>query len=584
MGVESGAQEGGRLRVLVAEPAVGPGSLRALLQAVPGEDFEIRAVDGVEAALAQLTASPHDALILDGALGDVGSADVFARARVAAASVPIVLVALVDDERLALRALRHGAQEVLVRGRFDAAQLARTLRASAERHRLLRDLIAARQRDHFLANHDRLTGLANRHAFLDHLARAVARARRGERRLALLFVDLDHFKEINDQFGHEAGDLVLSGVAERLSAVVRDTDLLARLGGDEFVVLLADHGQACDPARAASRALSALDAPFVVNGEQHGVGASIGIATFPEDGDSPELLLRHADLAMYRAKSERRGQYHFCSDSLNSAARARLEMERLLREAVEEQQFFLEFQPQLDVADERAVGVEALVRWRHPEQGVVAPERFLPLAEETGLIERIGERVLREACVVARDWRASDGAPLRIAVNVSWRQLASRGFGARVGRLLRELEIEPERLELEVTERALLGGERAGLAALRALGRLGVRIAIDDFGTGYSSLAALRRLPVSALKIDRTFVRGVATDEGDASVTSSVLALADGLALGTVAEGVETEAQVAFLRARGCARMQGFLLGRPLPAPAFEAALASGGTRWKRSG
>jgi diguanylate cyclase (GGDEF)-like protein len=559
------------IRVLIAEddPAE-VARIRDMLADPASPPFEVEVVDRVDPALERVRDAQTDVLLLGLSIPKGDEFAAISHAKIGAANVPVVVMTDDDDTDKTLRAVQEGAQDYLIKGEFDRRLLVRSIRHAVERHRLAEDLSRARQREHYAATHDRLTGLANRHALHDHLAQAIAYADRYGMRLAVLLIDLDRFKAINDTLGHGSGDRILRGIGERLSAATRQGDLVARIGGDEFAVVVTNPEREQDPAKVAVRLLHALANPFGLESTQYLITGSIGIAVYPSDGREPQQLVQAADLASYHAKQLGRGQYHFYSEDMNAAARLRLDLERGLRKAIDHNQLFVEFQPQVDVNQARVVAVEALVRWRHPTQGVVGPDHWIPVAEEAGLIPKVGEWVLRASCLAARDWTMSDGSPLRLAVNVSARQLTDERFPDKVGVILQESGLDPERLELEITEHTLMHHAGAAMVAFSRLQEMGVRMSIDDFGTGYSSLSALRHLPVSALKIDRSFVRDVATSPSDAKITAAAVALAKGLGLQTVAEGVETREQVEFLRGCGCDLMQGFLFARPLPPEELE--------------
>ncbi len=428
----------------------------------------------------------------------------------------------------------------------------------------LRDRIAAEARIRFLAAHDPLTHLPNRAGFAEQLARAMES--RGEAPFALIALDLDRFKMVNDTLGHAVGDALLVKAAQRLRGAVRTGDLVCRLGGDEFVVVQFAPGQPEAATRLAQRLCELMSRPFVVNGQILNIGTSIGIALHPADGQDQGTLARNADLALYRAKAEGRGTYRFFETEMDTRMQRRRLMEVELRTALALRQFHLLYQPLLDLTTGAVIGFEALIRWTHPERGVVSPGEFIPLAEETGLIVPIGEWVLREACREAAGWPAATG----IAVNLSPIQFAAPGLVETVRAACAAAGLDPRRLELEITESVLLSGSEETLATLRALKALGCRISMDDFGTGYSSLSYLRSFPFDKIKIDRSFVTDVTRQGEAAAIVRAIVGLGRSLGMATTVEGVETEAQLDHLRAEGCDQAQGYLIGRPLPpAQAF---------------
>ena len=417
-----------------------------------------------------------------------------------------------------------------------------------------------------MAQHDALTELPNRALFLDRLKQALARARWHKRLVAVLFVDMDRFKTINDTLGHEIGDKLLQALAERFSVSVREGDTVARFGGDEFVVLLDDVASEKDIGALAQKVIEMLAPPFEIGGQSLYITASIGVSLYPNDGEDSTTLLKNADIAMYRAKDLGKNTYQFYSADMSARAFERLTLESSLRHAIERNEFRLYYQPQIDSASGAILGVEALLRWQHPDFGLVAPAEFIPLLEETGLIVPVGDWVFRTACEQLCAWHAAGWPTLRMAVNLSPRQFQAAGLAIMVERGLATVGCDPGLIELEITENVLLRHAAATLDALDALRTLGVRLAIDDFGTGYSSLSYLRRYAIDTLKIDRSFVHDVPGDPDDSAIASAIIVMAQSLKLDVIAEGVETEAQRDFLRERGCHLMQGYLFSRPLPA------------------
>ena len=425
----------------------------------------------------------------------------------------------------------------------------------------------------YQANHDALTGLPNRNLLNDRIAQALAQARRTDQHVAILFLDLDGFKFVNDSYGHAFGDALLRTIAARLGVVVRESDTIARLGGDEFVILLPSLTRSEDAVHVASKVLDAFKVKISQDGRDLHLGASIGISVFPQDGDSCDLLLQHADIAMYRAKSNGRNGFQSYSIEMGAQAQERMELESALRFALERDELVLHYQPQVDHDGGRIVGVEALLRWHHPTLGMVSPARFIPVAEETGLIIPIGEWVLRTACAQAKAWHDSGHIKLCVAVNMSAKQFQQQDVPALVRDVLYCTRLPAKCLELELTESVLMQNTDAALATMRQIKNLGVRLALDDFGTGYSSLSYLKRFPIDVLKIDQSFTFEVTSDEGAASITRAIIAMARSLNMTTVAEGVETVEQLDFLGALGCDVMQGFHISRPLPVSQITALL-----------
>ncbi len=423
----------------------------------------------------------------------------------------------------------------------------------------------AEQELRYLANFDALTNLPNRALLSERLSRAIVQARREHARIAVLFLDFDHFKHVNDSLGHAAGDRILRAAAVRLQEAVGEQRTVARLGGDEFTVVLEGLHAPEEADRTARELIMAFEAPLLLDDRvEVTISPSIGISLYPDHGQLPTELLKRADTAMYQAKAAGRRTFARYDDAMEAALRERATVSGALRKVLDRGELHLAFQPRLSLPEQRIVGVEALLRWRSDEHGDVPPATFIPLAEETGLILELGEWVLREACLTLRQWQASGVDALSMSVNVSALQLLRGDFPGVVERVLAETGLAPDRLELELTESVIMANAEQTAHKLRAFRRIGVALAIDDFGTGYSSLAYLRRLPITTLKIDKEFIGDLSDDPDDASITTTVIAMAHSLGLNVVAEGVETAAQLEFLRAQGCDEIQGFWLSPPL--------------------
>ncbi|HEX8960668.1 MAG TPA: EAL domain-containing protein [Geobacteraceae bacterium] len=416
-----------------------------------------------------------------------------------------------------------------------------------------------------LAHHDPLTNLPNRILFYDRLRQALTKASRAKREVAVLFLDLDRFKNINDTLGHTTGDQVLCKVAKLLKRLVRESDTVARLGGDEFLIILEGLDDLTHAGVIAQKLLGALSNAILIEGQELYVTGSIGLSIYPADSDNVEGLMKCADVAMYRAKDRGRNTYQFYTPDMNAKAHELFRLESNLRKALEHDQLVLHYQPQIDVATGRVVGLEALIRWEHPSEGIIMPGDFIHLAEETGLIVPIGEWVLRTACRQIKAWQESGHPPVHVAVNISGRQFRHVDLVRTVGQTLNEMEIDPRLLSLEITESVIMHEVESALETLYELNRMGVQLAIDDFGTGYSSLGYLRRFPIAKLKIDQSFVRDVTTNPNDAAIVSSIIALGLGMDMEVIAEGVETEEQLRFLSEKGCKVGQGYLFSKPLP-------------------
>lgn len=444
-------------------------------------------------------------------------------------------------------------------------------------HGIVRDVTQARdyeRRIEYMATHDSLTGLANRYLLHARLQKAMERTGRDGRQSGVLFLDLNRFKHVNDSFGHDKGDLLLQEVAQRLQTIIRNGDTVARLGGDEFVIVLDGIDDIEEMATVADAVLRAVAMPVYVAGHELVVSTSIGGCVYPKDGANVETLLKHADLAMYQAKDLGSSSFRFYSPEMNTRILERLLTENALRRALDKNEFVLYYQPRVNVLTKRIVGVEALVRWLHPQKGLIAPSDFIPLAEEIGLIDAIGNWVLRAACLQSKRWQIAGLPPVKMAVNLSAHQLTSTGVAMLVAEVLGSTGLEPKYLELEITETSLMQNVDASLDHLMAIRESGVSISIDDFGTGYSSLAHLKQLPVDALKVDKSFIRDLTTDRDDAAIVAATIALADHMGLKVVAEGVTGVDQIKMLAERGCNEMQGYFFSRPLPVEAIESLVA----------
>ncbi|MET0660365.1 MAG: EAL domain-containing protein [Steroidobacteraceae bacterium] len=415
------------------------------------------------------------------------------------------------------------------------------------------------------ANYDTLTGLANRSLLHDRLQTAIRSAAAYGTRLAVVFVDLDRFKFINDSLGHHVGDELLRAMADRLRSSVRESDTVARLGGDEFVLLINGHGEPDAVAVVLERMLSDISQPWTIPQGDFNVTCSIGVALYPDDGDSAQTLLKHADSAMYRAKERGRNNFQFFTAELNALIRERFELENKLRRALEREQFALEYQPRIDMQTGRIIGVEALLRWYVDGAPVAAPAKFVPVAEEIGLIVPIGKWVLQTACAQNKAWQDAGLPPVVMSVNVSARQFRQEHFIQTIADILRTTGLDARYLEIELTESAVMHDAEQFIAMLAQLKQLGVSIAVDDFGTGYSSLSYLKRFPVDRLKVDRSFVLDIASDVDDAAIVRAIIALGHNLGLKVVAEGVETREQLEFLRTNQCDELQGYYFSRPMP-------------------
>jgi diguanylate cyclase (GGDEF)-like protein len=431
----------------------------------------------------------------------------------------------------------------------------------------------AEERMVHLAHHDTLTGLPNRSLISDRLDMTIAQAQRNGGSVMVAFIDLDGFKLVNDGLGHNAGDELLKVVAERMSGCLRTSDTVGRFGGDEFVLLLTEPGPVVDAAPVLERVREAVLQSISLCGQEVQVSCSIGVAVYPNDGHDVETLLMNADAAMYRAKELGKNNCQFYTREMNASIEEKLVLLEGLRNALDDGQFRLVYQPKVDLHTGRVFGVEALVRWDHPEHGTIGPDRFIPLAEESGMIIALGEWILRSACRQARAWQDAGLPPLCVSVNVSPRQFEEARLVERVQLALKDSGLAPQWLELEVTEGVIMRDLQQAVGKMAQVRAMGVALSIDDFGTGYSSLSALKSFPISTLKIDKSFVRDLGRSSGDEAIASSIIGLAHRLRLRVIAEGVETEQQRSFLRENGCDEMQGYLFSRPLPPQQLESLL-----------
>lgn len=552
-----------------------PGDIRLIREMLDdGSEalFRLDCVNRLSQGLEYLSTRSPGLVLLDLSLPDSLGFDTFLKVYAHSPKVPIIVLTGNDDQTIALTAVKTGAQDYLIKGKLDRELLLRSMQYSIERKRYQEQL-------EYQANYDALTGLPNRNLLHDRLRQSVF-AQRHVRAIGVVFLDIDHFKFVNDSLGHNTGDKLLKQVAARLTETVRDGDTVARLGGDEFILILNDQTGQDVIYRAMQRIISKVAEPLNVDGHELLVTCSAGISLYPQDGPDVETLLRNADAAMYQAKEKGRNNFQFYTAEMNQQVNERLKMENGLRRALERKELELYYQPRIDVRTGAAVGCEALLRWNHPERGLLLPERFIALAEETGLIVPIGEWVLRTACARACAWQKRKSAPISVSVNLSSRQFKQEALASAVAAALEESGLDPRLLEMELTESLVMHDTEAAIHMLTRLREIGVELSVDDFGTGYSSLSYLTRLPISALKIDQSFVHDVkqrnAPDEG--IVAQAIISLGHNLKLKVVAEGVETDAQFEFLKKHGCDEVQGFRFGKPVPAEEFERFLSGSAT------
>ena len=559
--MDSGSHGEKPIRVLLIDRDRGEYALIGqLLNAIGHGAYELTWCWQPEHAIDAIFSDLHDVVLLD-YQGDRASGQaIVAKSMQMGAPVPIIVMTDELDRNVDREAIRSGASDYLLKGRIDSQVLERTLRYAIERK-------SAEARLARLAHYDALTNIPNRILFRDRLARALERARRTQQTVALFFIDLDGFKQVNDTLGHEAGDELIRTVAERLSHCMRKSDSVARIGGDEFTVILEDVATTSDIVNVARKAIDVISRPVMLDSQQVFVGASIGIAVYPEAGDTVDALLKHADMAMYQAKGLRGSAYRFYTEKMNVEAMNQMYLEADLRRALRRGEFELYYQPRIALDDERIAGVEALLRWNHPVRGVVSPADFIPLAEEIGLIVPLGSWVVHQACEDMRTLDAHGVDPFHIAVNLSFKQFADEKFAQTVGNIIDGAGIDARRLEFELTETAIMAHGEHTEHCMQAIRALGPTFSLDDFGTGYSSFAHIQRLPIGALKIDRSFVKNLPVTQDDATIVKAMISLAHNLGLVVIAEGAETAEQVRFLREHACDQVQGYYFSRPLRFP-----------------
>ena len=535
-----------------------------LLSQIPDEHFDVCHVECISEAQATFEhGTMPDVVLLDLSLPDSNGMDSIKAIHNAAPHTPIVVLCGNEDPSALRTAVQVGAQDFLLKGENDARFLCKTIHYAIERQRTERELLK-------LAHYDSLTGLANRALFNDDLRRALARTKRQNEVLGLLFIDLDHFKAINDTLGHEVGDELLCKVAERIKHVIREGDVAARLGGDEFTVIIEGIEAISSAEVVARKILQAIATPFTLSGQEVRITPSIGIATFPAAGNDATTLMRNADRAMYRVKEQGRNNYQVYSDALNASGLARLNLEQNLRRAIDREEFLLHYQPIFDVATGEVRAVEALLRWNSPDHDkLVAPLEFISILEQTGLIVAVGEWVLRTACTQCKAWHDAGARGLRVAVNVSPRQLHGPNPVHWIKRALKSSGLNAKYLDVEITEGTMLEHPEISAVVLQKIRAMGVGISIDDFGTGYSSLSYLMNFKVNSIKIDRSFINEVTTSGASSVIVTAIIQMAHGLGLRVIAEGVETESQLEFLRTQGCDEFQGFLISNPIEPEAL---------------
>ncbi len=551
--------------LLVEDNATDAYILEDLLSNIPGSHFDITHVTALSEAQAACESRQPDVILLDLSLPDAHGLSTIKELKTVASESPIVVMTGSQDSDTIDLAVQAGAQDLLHKGEYNSKFLGKTIRYAIERKQSELEL-------KHLAHFDPLTGIANRVLFIDNMTRALSHAKRHNERLSLMFIDLDDFKNINDTLGHEAGDALLVQVADRLNETIRECDTIARLGGDEFAIILEDISTVYNVDVIAKKILQTLTEPFLLQGQEMYVGASIGVAMFPEAGNDTNTLLKHADIAMYRAKKEGKNNYKIFTESLDSNALARIQMERDLQNALANNEFELHYQPLYDVKSGEIHSAEALLRWRHPERTeLIPPVEFISILEETGLITAVGEWVMRTACEQCKQWHKEGMTGFSVAVNVSPRQLQQREPVEWIARALWETGLDGRYLNVELTEDILLDNPDKAKENIKRIREMGVSVSIDDFGTGYSSLSYLMNYEMDVLKIDRSFLNTLETNKATPVILKAIVQMAHGLNLKVVAEGVEREEQLTFLEKQGCDILQGYLFSPPIEANALSA-------------
>ena len=510
-------------------------------------------------ALDLIQQNQFQAIILDSHLSDGKSFESIPQFLQFCPDAPILILSSVEEEDQAIQAVKSGAQDYLIKGQTSSSTLCRAVRYAMERQR-------ATQRITQLGHYDHLTGLANRGLFYERLNCAVARCHRNDTAIALMFLDLDHFKDINDTLGHDCGDSLLKTVAARIKKCIREIDTGVRLGGDEFAVLLEQIVSIEDVASIAQRILQLLAQPVIIKQHQLHVTGSLGITIYPWDSANPQELLSHADAAMYRAKAQGGNTHQFYTAGMKTAGLDRSTLEMELSRALSKEEFLLHYQPQMNLCTKQVIGMEALLRWHHPYQGLIGPNHFIPQAEENGMIIPIGEWVLRTASKQAKYWEKQGFPAPHVAVNLSARQIHQGNLPALMQDILKHSHLDPEHLKLELTETFLIHETEETIQTLRELKAMGIHLYIDDFGAGYASLRYLKSFPIDGIKLDQSLIQNLPHSTNDAAIVMAVISLAKAIGLQVIAEGVESQEQVDFLEEYGCDAMQGYWIAPPLPA------------------
>lgn len=546
-----------------------PGDVRlveVMLDQPSNSGFRLTCVNNMAEAITAIGSNGFDVALLDMSLPDGEGIENITRLKSRAPSMPIVVMTGRADEAFAINAVKAGAQDYLVKGQIDELQLSRALHYSIERKNLQEQIT-------HLANHDQLTGLANRGLFRMRLEHAISCAGRRDESVAVLYIDLDHFKSINDSLGHAVGDNLLSEVSTRFLESVREIDTVARLGGDEFAIILENVTQTYNVAAIADKIIEKVNKPFHIDDHVLHVGCSIGIAYYPHCGQDADTIINHADTALYKAKANGRNQHQFYSGEMNQQSLDQLNIDSELKDALSKDEFVLHYQPKFDRISGAITGNEALLRWNHPVQGLIYPAKFIPLLEKDGLISEVGQWVLESACKQQVLWEEAGLGVGKIAVNISGRQLAQRDFNNVVADVISDTGIRSGSLELESTESLLIQDTHSTMSILNAFKSMGISIAIDDFGTGYNSFGYLKKFLIDTLKIDQSFIKHVTEHGSEAAITTAIIGLSKDLGINVVAEGVETLGQLKFLQDKRVDEIQGYYFSRPVTADVLEGLL-----------
>lgn len=543
--------------------------IRDLLSGISGTGYDIEWVATHDAAIEVVRHNRHDVCLIDYHIGERTGLEFVREAIKIGCNAPMIMLTGQEDRKVCIETMKAGAVDYLIKGKIDAFVLERSIHYAIERKK-------AQERVLFLAYYDDVTSLPNRLLFRDRVRQAIAHANRYKKQFAVLYLDLDNFKQVNDTLGHSAGDLLLKEAADRLSNCVRKSDSIvrytteelatvARLGGDEFIVLLTEIARAYDAAKVAQRILDMLSKPFKLEGHEIFISASIGITIYPVDGEDIETMLKNADIAMYHAKNKGKNNFQFYEQTMNIAVSENLTLENNLRNALAHKEFLLYYQPRIDIRTKKITANEALMRWQRSNTEIVPPAKFIPLAEKTGLIIPMGEWLLHTASTQNKAWQASGLSHTFMSVNISGEQFKQQDFIKTITQALDKSALDPKYLELEITE-SILQDADAVIPIMRKLKTMGIRISLDDFGMGYSSFKYLKSFPLDVIKIDRYFISDVAANPDSEAIIKAIIAMAHALKLKVVAEGVETEQQQQFLHEFGCEEIQGYLITPPLPA------------------